>query len=180
MWIPQLNRHLYVCGLNDVLPIAKRDPRFWNIISIREPTMQKSVFALTKSTLYLTFDDIENPDARDGFRPARQEDLERIFAFVDGIPGQPVLIHCLLGISRSTAVILVLLIQGCLQQGQEDFVDLVIDQLLALRPQAGPNALVLRIGLKLLMSDTAAEDLIQTLLNHPQLLDNRRQFRAMP
>ena len=136
MLIPELNRHLYVCGVRDVPPILRRDPRFWNIISIFDPTDPAPPFIGARQVLRLSFYDVDDGEwaAEAGARAVQPQDLEQIFAFVDARPGEAMLVHCRAGVSRSTAVALALLIRGQIQAGSETPTAAAIAQLLQLRP----------------------------------------------
>lgn len=65
MIVSSLNRHLYVCGRKEVQPILNRDKKFWNIISIREPTNPSPTYFGAKKIRKLAFYDIENLDDPD-------------------------------------------------------------------------------------------------------------------
>jgi predicted protein tyrosine phosphatase len=175
MVLPQLKRHLYVCGLKEVPQVLRRDPKFWNVVSIREPSLPKASFIQAKKILHIAFYDVENIAAADAsaLRPPQADDLVQIFQFVDSVPNEPIMVHCRAGISRSTAVTLALIVRGFVQQGQRDCVEPAIEQLLTLRPQSVPNCLVLRLGLQLFMEADEANSLTEALSNHPQLLENR-------
>lgn len=174
MLLPQLNRHLYVCGLNDVPQVLKRDPGFWHVLSILEPTIRRQVFRDAKSVFHITFYDIENAENTQGMRAACADDLTKILAFVDALPpGGGLLVHCRAGISRSAAVALGLIVRGFVERGDQDFEEEAVQQLLDLRPQAAPNALVLRLLLSTFMTPDGAETTVLKLLNHPRFMENR-------
>lgn len=175
MIIASLNRHLYVCGRKEVQPILNRDKKFWNIISIREPTSPSPTFIGARKILKLAYYDIENPDAPgiDDLRLPMREDMEQVLSFVDAIPGEPLLVHCRAGVSRSAATALVLIVRGLVEQRHEDIAKTAAEQLLALRPQAVPNVLVLRLGLKFFLEEAAADEIVVAISNHPRLMENR-------
>jgi predicted protein tyrosine phosphatase len=175
MLLPQLDRHLYVCGLNDVLQVLRRDPpQSWHVLSILEPTIPRKSFPDAKSTFHIAFYDVENAANAQGMRAACAADLTQILAFVDALPPEGgLLVHCRAGISRSAAVALGLIIRGFVQRGDEQFEEEAVQQLLELRPQAAPNALVLRLLLETFMTEKDAEATVIRVLNHPRFMENR-------
>ena len=107
-------------------------------------------------------------------RAACVDDLARILAFIDTLPpGGGLLVHCRAGISRSAAVALGLIVRGFVERGDQDFEEEAVQQLLDLRPQAAPNALVLRLLLSTFMTPDDAESTVIKLLNHPRFMENR-------
>jgi len=176
MIVPALGRHLYVCALREVQPILDRDKAFWHIVSIRTPMSPPAArFRWALDVLPLVFDDIETagtPEA-EGLRPVQVEDLKKVFAFLDERPGKPMLIHCRAGVSRSTGLALLLIARGMIQRGDPDVTTAAVDQLLALRPHAVPNCRILELGLAQCMPADRAREVMVTMSNHPQLIQNR-------
>jgi predicted protein tyrosine phosphatase len=128
---------------------ARHNRAHWaptHLISIRAPaTRLLSMIELPPERhLELYFGDTIDPDAPDA---ARAEAIEATFAFVDGLPKDAqLLIHCLRGIGRSTALTL-----GILARYIEPEEAAAV--LHALRPEAKPNRHVVglcdtRLGLK--------------------------------
>lgn len=172
MLIPLINRHLAICGVGDVQPILRRDPAFWNLISIYDPTEPAPHFTGAKRIHRSAFFDVEDTlwAADVGCAAPRIEDIESIFRIIDGLPGEPLLIHCRAGVSRSTAVALALIIRGDVNQA---CVDEAVTQLLALRPRAVPNGLVLRLAFGLFMPPEDAIALTAAIARDPRLVRNR-------
>lgn len=113
--------------------------------------------------------------------------LREILLFAEGTGQGPLLIHCWVGVSRSTAVALVLLVQGMHREGYNEgrIVGEAVETLLSIRPCAAPNPLILEIGLKEFMPPDVAIRLTRSLLNHPELFSNRHNGaspddRSMP
>jgi predicted protein tyrosine phosphatase len=179
MFIEELGRHLAVSSIPELERSLKRDAGFWNVISIREPAVPRPVFLrFAKRVHEEIFEDRENIDPDLPSTPPRKEHLEAIFRFVDAHPSEPILVHCLAGLSRSPAVALTLIIRGLLAQrfeldAQQFLVEKAVNLLLQIRPQARPNALVLQVGLEQFLSPDAARQLAVHLLNHSTLLENR-------
>lgn len=87
--------------------------------------------------LRLAFHDIDRP--RDGLKAPEREDVAALVAFGRGWPGtRPLLVHCRMGISRSTAAAFVL---ACLREPDRPEREIAA-ALRAVSPCATPNALV--------------------------------------
>lgn len=175
MFIQALNRHLCVCGIEEVQPILNRDRNFWNIISIRSPNAAPPSFRYGKAIHHAVFFDIENTCSAEsqGLRAAQHEDLIDIMRFANTQAEEPLLIHCRAGVSRSTAVCLSLILQGCADMSRVGCSDNAVALLLSLRPRAIPNCLVLRLGLSTFMSVADATRIVEEVSNHPRLVENR-------
>lgn len=114
---------------------ARHNRALWapsHLISIRAPgTKLLSMIDVPQDRhLELLFGDITDPDEPEAARP---EMIEQTFAFVDRLPGDAhLLIHCLRGIGRSTALTL-----GILSRYMD--AEEAAGSLHALRPEAKPN-----------------------------------------
>ncbi|MDW5314396.1 phosphatase [Rhizobium sp. PL01] len=114
---------------------ARHNKAVWmpsHLISIRAPgTKLLSMIDLpAEQHLELLFGDVTDPDEPDAAKPAH---IEQAFAFVDGLPQDAhLLVHCLRGIGRSTALTL-----GILARSMEP--EDAAAALHALRPEAKPN-----------------------------------------
>lgn len=179
MLIDELGRHLAVCSLAELERMLKMDARFWNVVSIREPYIPRPpCLRYAKSYHEAVFDDLERIELQAAKVPPRREHVAAIFQFVDAHPNEPVLIHCLAGLSRSTAVTLALIIRGLLRERMADtiitpVVGRAVEILLMLRPQARPNALVLQIGLEQFLTTELAGKIVIEVGQHPALIENR-------
>ncbi|MCU0776148.1 MAG: hypothetical protein MUF86_00575 [Akkermansiaceae bacterium] len=107
----------------------------------------------------------------------RAEHLDEVFRFADSMPGEPLLVHCWAGVSRSTAVALVLIVRAMHFDGytEDEIVSEACEILLEIRPQAAPNPLVLEIGLSRFMDADSANRLMVRLVNDPALFQNRHK-----
>lgn len=120
---------------------ARHNRALWapsHLISIRAPgTKLLSMIELpTEQHLELLFGDATDPDEPDA---ARIEAIERTFTFIDGLPADAhLLIHCLRGIGRSTALTL-----GILARYMEP--EEAAAALHGLRPEAKPNRHVITL-----------------------------------
>lgn len=175
MLVPELGRHLSVCGIDDIPVMLKRDPGFWNVISIRETSTVRPSFKGAKKVHHAIFYDIEEPNApaAEGFRAPTEEDIQLALSFVDSVPAEPILIHCRAGVSRSTGLAVVLMVRGLLERGRTPEAVDIVDRLLAIRRQAVPNVLVMRLGFQLCMPVERAEEFVRAISNDSRLMSNR-------
>lgn len=178
MFIEVCQRHLGVCSYNDLPRFAKSDPGFWNVISLLEPSFPKLALRGFRKIHHARLYDViglEGLEGDSGLGIPRAEHLKDIFRFADSVPGEPLLVHCRAGISRSTGVALCLIVRALHQRG--DSSKLIAEQapeiILQIRPQAAPNPLILELGFAEFLSAADARDLVVKLVNHPRLLENR-------
>jgi predicted protein tyrosine phosphatase len=178
MFIECIQRHIAVCAQMDLPKIAMRDPNFWNLISIREPArpaIHKQGFKKVHTLICYDVTGIEGLDMKDTLGIPRKEHPRAVFRFADQIAGEPLLIHCWAGISRSTAVALALIAREMHTDGfeLEEIRVQAPDILLAIRRQAAPNPLILELGLAEFLPDEQARQLAIDWVNHPVLFANR-------
>jgi len=179
MFIEELGRHLAISSIPELERSLKMDSGFWNVVSIREPAVPRPAFLRHAKRVHeAIFEDRENVDPDVPCIPPRREHLTGILRFVDAHPGEPILVHCLAGLSRSPAVALTLVVRGLLAQGadlgaQSALVHRAVNLLLQIRPQSRPNALVLQVGLEEFLPMEVARQLAIMLVNHPVLKENR-------
>jgi predicted protein tyrosine phosphatase len=154
------------------------DPNFWNVISIREshrPRIDPRGFRQIHPVI---FDDVVGTvglEANSGFTMPARRHLNDIFRFADSVAGDPLLIHCWAGVSRSTGVALALIARALHNEGCEarEIEREAPPLLLAIRPQAAPNPLVLQLGLEEFLDAAEVPGLLAGLLNHPKLFENK-------
>jgi predicted protein tyrosine phosphatase len=154
MFIEGLGKQLAVNSISELERSLKMDSGFWNVVSIREPSVPRPAFLRhTKRVHEAIFEDREVLDLSDPGAPPRREHLAGILRFVDADPGEPVLVHCIAGLSRSPAVALALIVRALWNQdsgavAQHQLVGRAVDLLRHIRPQSRPNVFVLQIGLE--------------------------------
>jgi predicted protein tyrosine phosphatase len=143
---------IHICGVAE-LEAALRNP-FTHIVSIWDPEwierggvedqLRRRLSGPTRLHIaYFHDTSTEEP----GRRAPAEDDLRRILAFVANLePEARILIHCWAGISRSTAVGYAVLCQS-MGPGRETE---CIESILAIRPQAFPNTLIIALADRIL------------------------------
>jgi len=179
MLIKPLKRQMAVCSFEDAIRLTGLDRGYWNVVSIHGPRERKARLPHARTVHYACFDDTEVEDSSMDRCP-RAEDIAAAFRFIDrlspGPPLAPLMIHCEMGLSRSPALALAWV---CRQLPPTDKRPArAIDIVLALRPQAVPNRLVLRLGLAQFMALSEAQRLADSMVRDPRFQRNR--FRALP
>lgn len=186
MFIEEIGRHLAVSSIPELEKTLKLDKGFWNVISIREPQVPKpEALRLAKRFHLVICEDRENVDPDVPSRPPRTEDVIGILRFLDDCPNEPILVHCLAGLSRSPAVALAIIIRGMVENGWKTtntgpLVERAVSLLLQIRRKSRPNVLFLRLCLEQFLSAEDAYRLTVELVNHPILMENRFVKRSEP
>jgi predicted protein tyrosine phosphatase len=174
MFIEYLNRHIAISSVKELPAVAKRDPGFWHSISIMEPWRKLAPRESLRDVLSLRFDDAENLDTDEaGITFVRPEQIAEAFYFADDRWGEPLLIQCWAGLSRSAALALGMISRGLFLDGHESFTEEAVATLLKIRPEARPNVLVLRLALETFLPTDQAGAAACEMVNHPTLLANR-------
>lgn len=125
-----------VCGLQELDGHSARDVT--HVLSLLDPgTPEPTAFSAydrhDRKTLY--FHDAIEPAP--GLVLPERSDVEAILAFArDAGDVRHLLIHCHMGVSRSTAAMLMTLAQALPDETEEA----LVDRLMAIRPQAWPNS----------------------------------------
>jgi len=174
MFYDFLDRHLAVCSERELPAVAARDPNFWHSISIMEPWRNLATRQGLRDVLSLRFDDAENLDTEEtGITFPQKQHILDALAFADERPGEPLLIQCWAGLSRSAALALGIITRGLHYDGYEPLAEEAVKHLLRIRPQARPNVLVLKLTLETFLPEDQADALTREMVNHPELLANR-------
>jgi len=174
MYLDCINRHLAICSAKELPAVARRDPGLWHSISIMEPWRPRAPKDGLRDVLSLRSDDAENLDTDEkGIVFVKQEQIAEAFSFADERWGEPLLVQCWAGQSRSAALALGMIARGLFVEGVEDFCDPAVEHLLEIRPQARPNVLVLRLSLQTFVPEDRAEEAMREMVNHPVLMRNR-------
>lgn len=174
MFVECLQRDLAICSVIQIQPFLDREPGRWHVLSIRDPIHEEQPLAQAKSCRHLVFEDVLPTTADDGPGP-KAAHLESALHFAAQTATEPLVLQCWAGRSRSTAIALALIVQ-CLAEKRLEVGELVptsIDILLALRPNAVPNAFVLRLGLEQFLPAPQSQTLSNALMREPRI---RRNF----
>lgn len=163
MILPPLTRHLAVCSLSDLPRFLAMDRNFWHVLSIRDTTRRQLRLEGARSVQPFYFDDAELVEDGSNWIVLSHAQAADIWRFVESTADQPLLIHCTAGLSRSTAVTAAILARALHQSGVpvQTLAAETVERLLAIRPPACPNGLVL---LRMLEHVLPAETAHQTAL----------------
>jgi predicted protein tyrosine phosphatase len=133
---------LTVCGLEEL--DAHRERRVTDVLSLLDPgTPEPAAFDAYDAHHHVTFHFHDITEPHPGMIAPELKDVEAILKFGKEITGQErqdgerhLLIHCHMGISRSTAAMAMLLMQA--HPGEDE--DAIAARLTAIRPKAWPNS----------------------------------------
>lgn len=171
MLIECFQRHLSVESRDGAARLIRSDRNFWNVVSICSPTTVPLDLTNAVRVHRTRFEDTEQANDPEAECVPRVEDLAALFAFADETVPGPLLVHCQMGLSRSTAVALVLLMRKLWPA--PDALNIATAALLSVRPQSRPNSLIARLGFELFMPPEQARVLAQTVIEHPKFAANR-------
>jgi predicted protein tyrosine phosphatase len=177
MILAPLTRHLAVCAQAEVQSMLNRDKNLWHVLSIRDIKRSRLMFQFTRSTCPVYFDDIvnvreESPDVVIGRGQA-----EEIWSYVKKTAPEALLIHCVAGLSRSTAVASAIIAHSLLQAGTpiHRVATETVERLLTVRPPAAPNPIVLRRMLDVVVPENQSKQFTEHICAEPRVLSNRFQ-----
>ena len=171
MLIESLGRHFAVTSRTEAEKLVRTDAGFWNVISLHGPGQTRAILRGAKSALYVPFDDIANEDFQNqGFRAIASEDWQKMITFHDQTHPGPILVHCIMGMSRSTGVALTLIYRALHER--PDAAALALDILMTIRPIACPNELVVRRGLETFLDSRQVTRVIQVWENDTRIRAN--------
>lgn len=159
MLFEPVQRHYAVCALQDLESITRRDPDLWNLISILDTSTPPVPANGFLKRMRVTLDDLDQADSTKTILPevhAPSRQIEEVFRFADLTWGEPLLVHCKFGESRSPAMALLLMIRDMKLDGYAPGECAISSKefLLKIRPRAKPNSLILESGLRMLYDDT--------------------------
>lgn len=173
---PTLPFLITICGIEELPGHAERQVS--HVLSILDPDrVEPEAFGAygEHARLELRFDDIIEEVA--GQEPPQSHHVDQILNFGQGILADPeslrhLLVHCHMGVSRSTAAMSLLLAQAQPRLPAPD----VLRQILAIRDRAWPNLRILTLGEEILgrkgeFSEAVAELYAFQLERRPQLED---------
>jgi predicted protein tyrosine phosphatase len=138
-----------ITSLAEALRLTPDELDGWNILSIRGRTSESPLsFPGARRVKTLNFDDVREDNPEEGIFAATTEDIEQAVAFAREAAGEPLLIHCVAGVSRSTALAWIILYD---QFKGEGAVRRSFQIVRNLRPILQPNELILRLGVEILV-----------------------------
>lgn len=151
------------------------DRNFWNVISIRDTTRSRLTLRWSKEVLTQYFDDAEKVEEGSRWIVMSAEQAQEIWRFVSRIETGPILVHCVAGLSRSTAVAAAIIVRGLLDAGVSatDVAGEAVERLLTIRPPACPNGLVLFRMLEQVLDSTAARQIATAVWEDDRIMHNR-------
>ena len=134
-----MTRKIIICGLADIEKAVETYKPDMMLTIINENFSPETPKGLDPSRhLKVLIDDISEP--REGFRLPKKEDVQKLLDFAeDWDQSKPIIIHCHMGISRSTATSL-----GVICKYDSDNLELHIEKLKELAPHASPNKLMIK------------------------------------
>lgn len=132
-----------VCGLDELA--AKRATGVTHLLSILDPEfpdLEQPDTPTLRACLTLRFHDII--EARPGLVAPAPAHIDALLAFGRALPEDPVhlLVHCHMGVSRSTAAMAALLVQANPHADEAA----IMARLASIRPQAWPNLLMVQLA----------------------------------
>jgi predicted protein tyrosine phosphatase len=137
--------------------LCMREPNKWNVVSLWADIYNvqsgkleriKPEFEDAKRLRQEFFHDIVRPEK--DFTMCDQEHIRRILKFGRMVRGEPVCCHCAAGISRSTAVAILLVLDAIKDKSEQPFED-ALDIVYRIRPIMQPNRHILEIGIPLIV-----------------------------
>jgi predicted protein tyrosine phosphatase len=167
-----------ICGMDEVPSIA--DDRHSALLSIVDPDVRE-IFrpGSVPADRHLVLRFLDLIEADETMTAPEQADVTAILKFGDRLLKEQVtgaLIHCHMGVSRSTAALAILLAQS-----DPDGTDHVFPQVVALRPQAWPNSRMIGLADELLGLDGRLMQALRHLYRHqiihrPDVVDIIRRY----
>lgn len=173
MFVEVLQRELVVCHAGEIEAFLARNSGRWHVVSIREPMHSEVVLNNAKKAHPVVFEDVLTAEGDHGQGP-KAAHLIGILRFVEQSGDEPLVCQCWAGRSRSTAVALVVIVKALWDKGMDgaELVRTAVDILLAIRPLAIPNRLVLRLGLEQFLPHPLGQTLCMALIQEPRIQRN--------
>ncbi|SRR5260221_634683 len=171
MRVASLNQKLIILGQDELLSLPPAFLSDWNILSITGRATNKPLYLpQAKKMCSLYFDDVEPDTPETGHFAATDADIKKAVAFAHEVGNDHLLIHCFAGISRSTAMAWIIIWDKL--KDKPEAVRLSFDIVRRIRPILLPNRHVLTIGINLLASEGARDDITREFRDCLRQLDN--------
>ena len=144
-----MTRKIIICGLADIEKAVEQYKPDMMLTIINKNFSPETPNGLDSSRhLKMLIDDISEP--REGFRLPEKNDVQKLLDFTnDWDQSKPIIIHCHMGISRSTATSL-----GVICKYDPDNLELHVEKLKELAPHASPNKLMTKFVDEILNLDS--------------------------
>jgi predicted protein tyrosine phosphatase len=145
-----------ICGQLEAEQVVRSEPQKWNVVSICTPQSEliqnKHLFVNSNLKKAKSFCRVHFHDASSdgmGFVLCTEEDIKKVLNYSKKINNEPLLIHCAAGISRSTAIAILILIDKIKDLSETPATD-AAEIVKHYRGIAIPNKYVLDLGISLL------------------------------
>lgn len=175
MILPPLTRHLAVCSLADVQRFLNMDRDFWSVVSIRDTTRPRLQLSRARSVHPFWFDDAEIVEEGSKWIVLSEGQAAALWQVIDADANAPLLIHCVAGLSRSTAVAAAIIARGLAHTGMAtaEIGTATVERLLAIRPPACPNGWVLLKMLEQVLPPEDARQVTHRIWEDDRIMHNR-------
>lgn len=165
MFFDQIGLELRVLSQADAAAVLREQPQRWSIISILSAREERIIdLGLARESLRLVFDDVVVDDPGRGIIGPQTGHAREIVSNAERFTGQPLLIHCQMGFSRSPAAALGVLLMHARQRKLADPVGFALERLLQLGTFQ-PNPRLVRLMIEAVAP--GEPHTLQHLLRHP-------------
>ena len=155
-----------ICSQAEAEERVREKPHYWNVVSIFSGGGGKHGGVLPdyqnkyKSICSNRFHDIDTPE--DGLIMCNETHIKNIIEFSENVVGQPLVVNCFAGVSRSSAISFLVLLNQCSKQKYDYPVDRALDYLVSIKNihTIYPNRAILNMGIDYLCKENT-EKLIQ-------------------
>ncbi|MGC8989105.1 MAG: hypothetical protein ACP5MD_03190 [Verrucomicrobiia bacterium] len=156
MYIEELDQDIAIASVVEAESLVVGQPAYWNVISICDGLGESAWLVGARSVLQLDFDDVEDMFLSLGGVMATKEDITRALKFARKIKREPLLIHCTVGVSRSTAMAWIITCDKL--RGRSDAARKALEIVRTVRPMLMPNRHVLKLGIAVLGKNRAERE----------------------
>jgi len=165
MIIHQLGLELRVLSQADAAAVLREQPQRWSVISILSAGEERIIdLGLARDSVRLVFDDVVVDDPSRGILGPQATHAREIAASAERFAGQPLLIHCQMGFSRSPAAALGVLLMHARQRQMPDPIGFTLERLLQLG-SFQPNPRLVRLMIEAVAPNEPRT--LQQVLRHP-------------
>lgn len=176
MDIDSIKQKMKIVGVEEARRLSPAELAGWNILSIRGRLNKPLDFPGALKSKSLHFDDVQEDCPEDGEFAARLEDIQDALAFSRAIGDEPLLIHCVAGISRSTAIAWIIIYDKLKEK--PDAIRQSFEIVRKLRPILLPNRHVLKLGVEALAPPESRKEIMRQF--HECLVELNPEEPATP